>query len=90
MEVDLDGFHPSQIVKSGWLQKLVQQTWEMGEARLILIHGHGRNAVLAHASSTQIPGISGSASAVRCVTTRVSGNGLSAARSTVDRWVAHP
>jgi hypothetical protein len=43
MQVDLHGFHPSQIVKSGWLHKLVQQTWEMGEAELTLIHGHGRN-----------------------------------------------
>jgi hypothetical protein len=43
MEVDLHGFHPSQIVNSGWLYKLVQQTWEMGESRLTLIHGHGRN-----------------------------------------------
>lgn len=43
MEVDLHGFHPSQIVRSGWLYKLVQQTWEMGEERLTLIHGHGHN-----------------------------------------------
>lgn len=33
MEVDLHGFHPWQIVRSGWLLKLVQQTWEMGETR---------------------------------------------------------
>ena len=26
-----------------WKPKLVQQTWEMGEAELTLIHGHGRN-----------------------------------------------
>ena len=43
MEVDLHGFHPLQIIDSGWLYKLVQQTWEMSEARLTLIHGHGRN-----------------------------------------------
>jgi hypothetical protein len=43
MEVDLHGFHPLQIVRSGWLYKLVQQTKEMGEVRLKLIHGHGRN-----------------------------------------------
>ena len=43
MEVDLHGFHPSQIINNGWLYKLVQQTWEMGESRLTLIHGHGRN-----------------------------------------------
>jgi len=43
MQVDLHGFHPSQIVSSGWLYRLAQQTWEMGEERLTLIHGHGRN-----------------------------------------------
>src|SRR5580700_6395345 len=43
IEVDLHGFHPSQIVRSGWLHKLVQQAWEMGETSLTLIHGHGRN-----------------------------------------------
>jgi hypothetical protein len=43
MEVDLHGFHPSQIVRSGWLHKLVRQSWEMGEQSLTLIHGHGRN-----------------------------------------------
>lgn len=37
MEVDLHGFHPSQIVKSGWLHKLVQRPWEIGEERLTLI-----------------------------------------------------
>jgi hypothetical protein len=43
MDVDLHGFHPSQIINSGWFYRLVQQTWEMGESRLTLIHGHGRN-----------------------------------------------
>ncbi len=43
MEVDLHGFHPSEIVGIGLLDKLVQQAWEMGEASLTLIHGHGRN-----------------------------------------------
>lgn len=37
------GFHPSQIVRSGWLYKLVQQSWEMDEDRLTLIHSHRRN-----------------------------------------------
>jgi hypothetical protein len=31
MQVDLHGFHPSQIIKTEFLHKLVQQTWEMGE-----------------------------------------------------------
>jgi len=43
MDFDLHGFHPSQIIDSGLLDKLVQQAWEMGEPRLTLIHGHGRN-----------------------------------------------
>jgi hypothetical protein len=43
MEVDLHGFHPSQIIRTGFLHKLVQQSWEMGEVKLTLIHGHGRN-----------------------------------------------
>lgn len=43
MQVDLHGFHPSEIIQTGFLQKLIQQSWEMGEVRLTLIHGHGRN-----------------------------------------------
>jgi hypothetical protein len=43
MQIDLHGYHPADIVWSGVLAKLVQQTWEMGEKELILIHGHGRN-----------------------------------------------
>jgi hypothetical protein len=43
MEIDLHGYHPSDIVWNGVLAKIVQQAWEMGERRLCLIHGHGRN-----------------------------------------------
>lgn len=43
MTIDLHGYHPSDIVWSGVLDKIVQQTWEMGEQFLYLIHGHGRN-----------------------------------------------
>jgi hypothetical protein len=43
MQVDLHGYHPSEIVNSGVLDQIVQQAWEMGEGELILIHGHGRN-----------------------------------------------
>jgi len=43
MEIDLHGYHPSDIVGSGVLDKLVQQAWEMGTSHLTLIHGHGRN-----------------------------------------------
>jgi hypothetical protein len=43
MEIDLHGYHPAEIVFNGTLDKIVQQTWEMGENELTLIHGHGRN-----------------------------------------------
>ncbi len=43
MEIDLHGYHPTEIVFNGTLGKIVQQTWEMGENELMLIHGHGRN-----------------------------------------------
>ena len=43
MEIDLHGYHPSQIVGTDVLEKIVQQTWEMGDTYLKLIHGHGRN-----------------------------------------------
>lgn len=41
MELDLHGYHPSEIVHV--LKKIIQQTWEMGENYVTLIHGHGRN-----------------------------------------------
>jgi hypothetical protein len=41
MEIDLHGYHPDEIVPL--LDKIVEQAWEMGEPRLCLIHGHGRN-----------------------------------------------
>ena len=43
MQIDLHGYHPSEIVWNGLLAKIVEQVWEMGESELILIHGHGRN-----------------------------------------------
>jgi DNA-nicking Smr family endonuclease len=43
MEIDLHGYHPRQIVWNGLLATIVQQTWEMGETYLRLIHGHGRH-----------------------------------------------
>lgn len=42
MEIDLHGYHPSDIVETDVLAKIVQQAWEMGETCLYLIHGHGR------------------------------------------------
>jgi hypothetical protein len=43
MEIDLHGYHPAEIVFNGILSKILEQTWEMGEVELTLIHGHGRN-----------------------------------------------
>jgi hypothetical protein len=43
MEIDLHGYHPKEIVWNGLLTKILQQAWEMGEADLKLIHGHGRH-----------------------------------------------
>jgi hypothetical protein len=42
MDIDLHGYHPSEIVGNGTLTKIVQQAWEMGETQLTLIHGDGR------------------------------------------------
>lgn len=47
MTIDLHGYHPSDIVWSDVLTKIVQQAWEMGEPSLRLIHGHGRNRGLS-------------------------------------------
>jgi hypothetical protein len=41
--MDLHGYHPSEIVQTDVLRKIIQQTWEMGENDVTLIHGHGRN-----------------------------------------------
>ena len=43
MTIDLHGYHPADIVWNGVLEKVIQQSWEMGEPQLYLIHGHGRN-----------------------------------------------
>ena len=43
MDIDLHGYHPTEIVFNGTLGKIVQRSWEMGESELTLIHGHGRN-----------------------------------------------
>ncbi len=42
MKIDLHGYHPSEFVWNGLLAKIVQQSWEMAETDLRLIHGHGR------------------------------------------------
>jgi hypothetical protein len=43
MQLDLHGYHPRDIVWSGVLEKIIKQSWEMGETEICLIHGHGRN-----------------------------------------------
>jgi hypothetical protein len=41
MEIDLHGYHPSDIIETGILPRIVQQSWEMGEEEIYFIHGHG-------------------------------------------------
>ena len=43
IKMDLHGYHPSEIVQTDVLKKIIQQTWELGESYVTLIHGHGRN-----------------------------------------------
>jgi hypothetical protein len=43
MEIDLHGYHPTDIIETGTLTRIVQQSWEMGEKEIYFIHGHGRN-----------------------------------------------
>jgi hypothetical protein len=43
IKIDLHGYHPSEIVQTDVLKKIVQQAWDMGDTYLTLIHGHGRN-----------------------------------------------
>ena len=43
MELDLHGYHPSDICWDGTLDEIVKQAWDMGARYLTLIHGHGRN-----------------------------------------------
>src|SRR5262245_11254248 len=47
-EIDLHGYHPDQIAGTDVLKKIVQQAWEMGRDRLLLIHGHGRSRGKSH------------------------------------------
>jgi hypothetical protein len=42
MEIDLHGYHPRDVIETGILARIVQQSWEMGEAEIYFIHGHGR------------------------------------------------
>jgi hypothetical protein len=43
IEMDLHGYHPSEIVQTEVLKKILRQSWEMGGNYVALIHGHGRN-----------------------------------------------
>jgi hypothetical protein len=42
MELDLHGHDTRDVIESGIIAKIVQHAWEMGQAELRLIHGHGR------------------------------------------------
>ena len=39
-DMDLHGYHPHTIERTGLIASLVQQSWEMGLSSLELIHGH--------------------------------------------------
>jgi hypothetical protein len=43
LKIDLHGYHPREIIDTGVLREIARQAWEMGEASLTLVHGHGRN-----------------------------------------------
>jgi hypothetical protein len=43
MEVDFHGYHPRDIIDTGILTRIIQQSWEMGEDEIHFIHGHGHN-----------------------------------------------
>jgi hypothetical protein len=42
LEIDLHGYHPDDVCGEP-LTKMIRQAWEMGEERIRLVHGHGRN-----------------------------------------------
>ena len=42
MEIDLHGYHPTHIIETGILARIIQQSWEIGEKEIHFIHGHGR------------------------------------------------
>jgi hypothetical protein len=43
MDIDLHGYHPSDIIDTGILARIVEQAWDMGEQHITFIHGHGKN-----------------------------------------------
>jgi hypothetical protein len=43
MEIDLHGYHPSEILDNGTFLRIVHKAWKTGERQPIFIHGHGRN-----------------------------------------------
>jgi hypothetical protein len=43
LEIDLHRYHPHDIADGDMLDNIVQQAWQMGETKLVFIHGHGRN-----------------------------------------------
>ena len=55
MEIDLHGYHPSEID----VPDLLRQAWETGASEVTIIHGHGRNRGLSPGFSTQTRGTSG-------------------------------
>ena len=43
MEIDLHGYHPSEID----VPDLLRQAWEAGALEVTIVHGHGRNRGLS-------------------------------------------
>ena len=43
MEIDLHGYHPSEID----VPDLLRQAWETGASEVTIVHGHGRNRGLS-------------------------------------------
>jgi DNA-nicking Smr family endonuclease len=71
MEIDLHGYHPDEIAHGELLEKIVEQAWEMGERRLCLIHGHGRNRGISPGlANTNTGYTSVSGFVMRCATRR--------------------
>lgn len=43
MDIDLHGYHPKDLFGDDRFTELIKQAWEVGDASISLIHGHGRN-----------------------------------------------
>jgi len=85
--MDLHGYHPSEIVHTDVLKKIIQQTWEMGENDVTLIHGHARNRGISPGFVNTNTGYFGWKFVVPCAMTRSLGNGSDIRHSIAATWV---